>query len=442
VEFKEYFRILREQWLIVVAVMCVVISGAAVLTLLQTPKYTASTDLFFRVAGGESVSDVAQGGYFSVAQMESYARVVRSPLVIDPVADQLGYPGGGAALLDDTTAETPPQQVVMTISVTHEDPLLAARAANSVGEATIAAVAVLNMDHQSQVRVKASTLAAAEVPQRPSEPVALRNLLAAAAAGLLLGWGAAFIRTMLDNKIRTTEDVKRLGGTLATLGVLPEVEGPQLEMLTDPTGIAAEAYRRLATNLRFVTVDNARNTVLVTSSVQSEGKSTIASNLAIALADSGENVLLVDADLRRPTVASVFALEGAAGLTTVLSGQARIDEVLQVSPVSQLTLLAAGTLPPNPSTLVGSTRMEALLAWAEQRFDVVLIDSPPLLPVTDAAVLAPQVGSVMLVVGSGIVTKPELTEAIAALDRVDTTPAGYVLNRAKQNLGSRAYKYH
>ncbi|MDO5683371.1 MAG: polysaccharide biosynthesis tyrosine autokinase [Propionibacteriaceae bacterium] len=440
-EFKEYVRILRQQWLVVVAMMCVVISGAAVMTLMQTPRYTASTELFFRVAGGESVSDVAQGGYFSTAQLESYARVAKSRLVMDPVADRLGYPGGGEALMADTTTEAPPQLVVMVISVTNPDPVMAARAANAVGEATIARVEELSNDSRSPVRVKASPLATAEVPAKPSEPNAMRNLLAAAAAGLLLGWGAAFIRTLADNKVRSTEDVKRISDGLPTLGVISEGEGPQLEMLAAPSDPMAEAYRRVATNLRFVTVDSTHNSVLVTSSVQSEGKSTIASNLAIALADSGESVLLIDADLRRPTIASVFALEGAVGLTTVLGGQAEVEDVLQVSPVPQLTLLAAGTLPPNPSALVGSLRMEALLDWAERNYDVVVIDSPPLLPVTDAAVLAPKCGGVVLVVSAGEVTKAELAESIAALERVDTTASGYVLNRAKANLSARAYTY-
>lgn len=440
-ELKEYFRILRDQWRVVLATVLIVVSGTAVVTILQTPKYTAQTDLFFSLTGGESVTDMAQGGFYATAQMESYARVAKSPLVLTPVADELKYPGGAVELGRNTEATTPPQTVLMNITVTDTDPLRAARAANAIGAETIKAMGDLNTGQQGPARVSAKTVAEAEVPSAPSEPNAERNIAAAIAAGLLLGWGLAFLRNMMDTRVRTPEDVARVTATLPSLGTVPTVNARGVVMLDAPRSVTAENYRRLATNLRFITADTDRGSVLVTSSVQGEGKSTTAVNMAIALAEAGLTVLLIDADLRSPQLASMLGLENVAGLTTVLSGQASVTEVLQPSEVTRLDVLASGQLPPNPSGLLGSRRMQELLDWAESRYDVTIVDSPPLLPVTDAAVLAPQVGNRVLVMGAGKVTRPQVQEALESLARVESPASGYVLNRTQQQVAGGAYQY-
>lgn len=440
-ELKEYIRIVRDQWRVVLATVLIVVSGTAVATILQTPRFTAQTELFFSLSGGESVTDMAQGGFFATAQMESYARVAKSPLVLTPVADGLRYPGGVVELGRNTKATTPPQTVLMTISVTDTDPLLAARAANAIGAQTIKAIGDLNSEQKSTVRVNAKTVAEAQVPSTPSEPNALRNIAAALAAGLLLGWGLAFLRNLLDSRVRTPEDAARVTTTLPSLGTVPTVNTGGVVMIDSPRSVTAENYRRLATNLRFITADSDRGSVLVTSSVQGEGKSTTAVNMAVALAEAGLTVLLIDADLRAPQLANMLGLENVVGLTTVLSGQASVTEVLQPSEVARMDVLASGQLPPNPSGLLGSRRMQELLDWAESRYDIIVVDSPPLLPVTDAAVLAPQVGNRVLVMGAGKVTRPQVHEALESLARVDSPASGYVLNRTQQQADGRAYEY-
>lgn len=440
-ELKEYSRILRDQWRVVLATMLIVVSGTAVATILQTPRYTAETQLYFSLVGSESVTDVAQGGFFATAQMESYAQVSMSPRVLKPVADELQYPGGVDELAANTKATVRTQTVLMDIAVTDEDPVRAARAANAIGAQTITAVGELNSEDEDRIRVSAETVAEAGVPGAPSEPNALRNIAAAIVAGLLLGWGLAFLRTMLDVRVRTREDIARVTAALPSLATVPAVTTEGVVMLDAPRSVAAENYRRLATNLRFITADSGRGSVLVTSSVQGEGKSTTAVNMAVAVAEAGLSVLLVDADLRSPQIATMLGLENAAGLTTVLSGQASASEVLQRSGVPGLDVLASGQLPPNPSGLLGSPRMQELLESAESRYDVTIVDSPPLLPVTDAAVLAPQVGNRVLVMGAGKVTRPQVQQALDSLERVESPASGYVLNRTPHRATGGAYEY-
>lgn len=177
----------------------------------------------------------------------------------------------------------------------------------------------------------------------------------------------------------------------------------------------------------------------MTSSVPGEGKSTVAANLALTLAEAGSRVALVDADLRRPSVADYLGLEGAAGLTTVLIGQATLDDVVQ--PWGALAVLTSGQIPPNPSEMVGSRAMTWVLDELAERYDVVVIDTPPLLPVTDAAILARLTDGALVVAGANGLHRHQLTEALGSLERVGARVLGLVVNRVPDML-PEAYSYY
>lgn len=195
-----------------------------------------------------------------------------------------------------------------------------------------------------------------------------------------------------------------------------------------PEGEVAEAFRMLRTNLQFMGLDQPLKSILVTSALPGEGKSTVAANLAVSLAQAGQNCCLVDADLRRPRVDQIFGVENWRGLTTAVVNQQEIEADLQPSQVEGLMLLTSGPCPPNPADLLGSARVERLLRELEERFDTVVIDSPPAIVVTDAMVLAPRVGGVLLVVRAGMAARQQVERAQSALAAVKANLLGVVLD--------------
>ncbi|HLO02844.1 MAG TPA: CpsD/CapB family tyrosine-protein kinase [Symbiobacteriaceae bacterium] len=210
----------------------------------------------------------------------------------------------------------------------------------------------------------------------------------------------------------------------------------------DPGAIASEAYRVLRTNLQFMGLDKPVKTILVTSATPTEGKTTTAINLAVAFAQTGAKVLLIDADLRRPTVAKVLGLDNWTGLTPALISQEGPENFVQVTGITGLTVLSSGPIPPNPAELLGSGRMERLLEHVAEAFDVVIIDTPPLLAVTDAAVLAPKVDGVLMVVRAGEVERAKVLRAKEALTAVKANLLGVVLTDVTTKDGEGYYYYY
>ncbi|WP_309484144.1 CpsD/CapB family tyrosine-protein kinase [Pseudarthrobacter sp. NS4] len=257
-----------------------------------------------------------------------------------------------------------------------------------------------------------------------------------------MGFGFSVLRALLDSRVRGEADLRRVSDAPVLGGVSFDSDAAKKPLLTQtaPQSPRAESFRQLRTNLQFARVSHTSKAILMTSSLPGEGKSTTATNLAIALAQAGQKVALVDADLRRPMIADYLGLERNAGLTTALIGRAEVDDLLQPWGTDQLYVLTAGQIPPNPSELLGSEAMQSLIARLEARFDAVIIDAPPLLPVTDAAVLAQQVGGVVLVVGAEKVRLTDLQKSLAALDMVEADVMGVVLNMLPSK-GPDAYTY-
>jgi capsular exopolysaccharide synthesis family protein len=204
----------------------------------------------------------------------------------------------------------------------------------------------------------------------------------------------------------------------------------------------AENYRTLRTGVTYADPDNPVHVLMVTSPSPGEGKTTTAVNLAIALAQSGERTVLVDADLRRASVASTLGLEGAVGVTNVITKGTSLEEALQVWQ-DGLLVLPAGTLPPNPSEMVGSQAMGRLISDLQEFANVIIIDAPPVIPVTDAVVLSTQVEGVILVVRAGKTQRGQAAEARRRLDGVNAPVIGSVLNGAKRSSAEGYYAaYH
>lgn len=224
----------------------------------------------------------------------------------------------------------------------------------------------------------------------------------------------------------------------STLGVIAN----QVVTHLDPQAASSEAFRMLRTNLQFLGLDKPLKSIAVTSAAPGEGKSTVAANLAVAFAQTGANVCLVDADLRRPMVAKLFGLDNWQGLTKAIISQNSLETTVRSTDVPGLSVLTSGPIPPNPAELLGSKRMGNLLADLEAQFDMVIVDTPPVLAVADAAVLAPKVGGMVLVVKAGASGRQQVVRAKEALTVVKANILGVVLHSVQAERSEGYYYYY
>lgn len=422
----------RRNWKIIIAFTLTGLATGGLATLLIKPTYMAEAQLFVSIQGTGSVSELQQGNTFGQARVQSYVKTVTTPIVLQPAIDSLGLELTAEELAGKVKATTDPNTVLINISVTDNSPVQAAAIARAVSDSLIQAVEKLEKPVESQTTpVKLSTVTPAVAPAAPFAPNTRLNLLLGFLLGLAGGVGAAILRSMLDTRVRGEADVRQLSDAPLLGGIAYDSEAVKRPLLTQAPlqGPRAESFRQLRTNMQFAKISGTANSVLITSSVPGEGKSTTGINLAIALAQAGQSVCLVDADLRRPMVHEYLRLEGSAGLTTAIVGSAEVTDLLQPWGDDNLFVLTSGQIPPNPSELLGSQQMRHVLDRLESMFDTVIIDAPPLLPVTDAAVLSQHVGGVVLVVGSQRTKQTELAKSISALEMVDSRLMGLVLNR-------------
>ena len=289
----------------------------------------------------------------------------------------------------------------------------------------------------------AQSVREAELPTSPVEPTPVRSAVLAGIVGLLLGLGAAFLLDYLDDSIRTPDELARIGGGPSVLAAVPLVASPDHRpiSLSKPDDLAVESYRGLRTGLLFLGLDDDIKVVQITSSVSGEGKTTTATNLASVFAQAGLRTVLVDADLRRPRVHEVFGLTPTTGLTDALLG-ASVDSVV-VHHVYNLDIIPSGKVPPNPSEMLGSRQMRELIAALAASYDAVIIDSAPVLPVTDSVALASSVQAVVLVAQSGRSSNKQVSDSIAQLRRVQAPLVGFVLNKltGRRSRGGYGYGY-
>ena len=443
-ELSEYIKVLRKRWKFVAFLTLLAIAGAAVASLLATPQYQARTQLFVSTQREGGTSDLLQGSSFTQQRVKSYAEVVTSPRVLQPVIQELGLDTSPAQLARQVSADAPEQTVLINVTVRADSPSAASEIANAVGASFATVVAELEPGiGGAPSPVSISTTVPASEPRTPVSPNTRLNLALALLVGLALGVAAAVLREKLDTSVKGEQDVRRVTGASVLGGISfdPDAATRPLIVQADPQGSRAEAFRQLRTNLQFVDVTNHPRSFVVTSSIPGEGKSTTAANLAITMAASGAPVCLIEGDLRRPKIAEYLGLEGSVGLTTVLIGQAELSDVIQPWGKGDLHVLPAGQLPPNPSELLGSAAMEGLLRKLETTYDAVVIDAPPLLPVTDAAVLTKLADGAVVVVGSHKINRDQLTKAFANLEAVDGRVLGVILNFLPTK-GPDAYSYY
>jgi succinoglycan biosynthesis transport protein ExoP len=429
--------------------LCVVIGigAAAAYVFTASAQYQAGIQLFVSTPTTDTnLSNAFNGSQFGTERVKSYADIINTPTVTAPVISKLGLPYSTSTLAGEISASAPLDTVLVNVSVKDKSAQRAADIANAVGEQAVTAIGALETPSgggTSPVRV--SLVKRADVPGSPVSPKKKLDLGLGLLAGLVVGIAGALTRERLDKTIHGHEELDALLGapTLGAIAYASDIAKKPLLLEAAPRSPQAEAFRQIRTNLRYVNVDDRPRSIVVTSPSASEGKTTASANLALALAESGQQVLLLDADLRKPRVASTFGVEGAVGLTTVLAGEILVEDAVQAwgGPESNLWILPSGSRPPNPSELLGSAQMIQLLRRLERAFDYVVVDSAPLLPVTDGAILAAVANACVLVVAHGRTHRDHVTRARDSLANVGATVVGAVLNMAPSSGAGGGYYY-
>jgi len=443
-ELHDYLAIMRKRWVSMLLVAALVVAVAMAATLLATPTYQAKSQVFVSVSTGGNTADLLQGSNFTQNRVKSYSDMVTSPRVLTPVIEQLGLKATPDQLATSITSDSPLDTVLINITVTSTSPRMASDVANAAADSLGTQVTALEKPTGSQPSpVRISTLRTATVPTAPATPKPARNIGLGLVLGLLLGFGLALLRETLDTRVRSEADVERVtdASVIARIGYDDDATRHPLIVQSNPHSHRSEAFRSLRTNLQFLDIADRPKTIVVTSALPGEGKTTTAINLAITLADAGARVALVDADLRRPSIAEYMGLEGEVGLTTVLIGQVDVQDAVQPWGQSNLHVLPSGQVPPNPSELLGSASMATLLETLAGKYDMVLIDTPPLLPVTDAVILAKITGGALVVAGADTLHRQQLAAGLGSLEAVGARVLGVVLNRLKDKQGD-AYSYY
>jgi non-specific protein-tyrosine kinase len=445
-ELRSILKALARSWIVVLACILLGVAAGWGATTLSTPVYQARAQLFVSAQSGGDALELQQGNSFSLARVQSYASIVTSRQVTRHVVSSLGLDTEPDELAGRITAEAPFGTVLVNITVRDTERRRAADIANAVAyrfSDVVERLESLEGAPRGDVAtspVKLSVTQTASVPSVPVSPRPVLNLAAGLLAGLLLGAGAAVLRETLDTTLKTVDAVAALTG-LPVLGSIPfDKESPQQPLASGAAAHSAraEAYRHLRTNLQFAQIGERPRVMVVTSSLPGEGKTSTAANLALSLTQGGTSTCLVEADLRRPCVADTFGLVREAGLTSVLIGHARIEDVMQTA--GDLSVLTSGPLPPNPAELLASERMAELLRELAGRYEAVIVDTAPLLPVADTAGLATYAHGAILVVRAGKTPRDRVTAAAEALHTVGVRTLGTVFSMSPMPRFS-AYGY-
>jgi capsular exopolysaccharide synthesis family protein len=440
-ELRDYLRILRKRALLIAAAALLCPAAAYGLSAATVPVYEASARLLVvaKTDPRGGTSSAYEGALLSQQLVKSFAQILESrataatALRLDP-QPQLS----SRQLKAKIHAEPVPDTLLIDLRVADTDPTRAKRLTFSVARAFMMAVPNL----QSGAALRVSLVEPPLTPTAPVRPRTTLNVAIGLLLGLLLGAGLAFLRELLDRSVKAPEELEVAAGA-PVVGTIPPFKAHKqpIPVAEQPRTAVAEAFRKLRTNFAFLGVDRQSLCCVVTSPSASDGKSTVAANLAIALSQAGQRVALVDADLRKPTLHKLFGLPQRVGTTTVLLHQAVVHDAIQHPGPNLPAVLTSGQLPPNPSELLGSRRMEDLLADLRTAYDIVLIDCAPLLPVTDPMVVSRLADGILLIARSGTTTRDQAQAARIACSKAGATIFGAVLNATPVTEGDQPAYY-
>lgn len=497
---RDYWRVVMRRKLIVAAGVLAAVLPAVALSLLQDPQYRATAEVIIRTSNTGSVFNTgSQTNRDPDRVIQNEISVLEGDVVLAKLKENLGLAVDPPEVKGAARTDTD----VVEVSVESGDPETAADLVNAYIEAysqvkteqavtgfesasnqlqdsittlqtqiddldtqidaaaTESEAATLEsqqralLDRQDSLRETldklridagisnqgAEVVRPATAPKVPFAPTPVRTAVLALIVGLLIGLGAAFLIDYLDQSIKHPADLDKLHSTVPLLGVVPLVPAPDNRpiALSTPNDLSVESYRSLRTSVQFLGIERDVQVLQITSAMPGEGKTTTATNLAVVLAQTGASVVLVDADLRKPRIHQVFALSASIGLTDNLVGDP-IDLTLQ-GVEDGPEVIVSGPVPPNPSEMLSSKRMTEVIKDLRKRFDYVVVDSAPTLPVSDAKALSRQVDGVLIVIQAGRASLPQVRQTLTTLEQVNATILGLVLNKATETDVDGSYGY-
>lgn len=435
-QLAHYLRLVGRWWWFLLLAAAIGGGTAYSISRIMTPIYRAEATLLVnqtQTPGVIAYNDVLTNERLTL----TYRELITNRPVLDEVVDSLDLAMGPDDLGSLIDVAVVPNTQLLRLAVEHPDPEQARWLANATAQAFIASNAEDGLTRPGSV----SIVEPAATPVSPVRPRTTLNTLIGAFAALLIAAAVAAVYEYLDDTVKTAEDVEAATGlpTLGGVARFPKGSGTPRGLVVGSAerSAAAEAYRVLRANLQFSTMD--AKALVVTSASPREGKTTTVANLAVAMAQTGMRVIVVDSDLRRPTLHQIFGLTNGAGLTNaLLSREPHLSQFLQPTWIDNLAVLTSGPIPPNPSELLSSRRMDGVIEALRNEADLVLFDSPPTLAVADAPVLAAKLDGAIIVVDTGSTRAQVLHRAADALARSKTRILGAVLNK----LSSRGHDYY
>ena len=451
-ELTDYLRIFRAHWVGALVIIAAVITVSAGYTATRPKVYAADANGFVSTGASSDPALSSVNDELAKSRATSYLNIAKSRATAREVIKTLGLDADPSTLVGKISVQQPPETVLIKITARAASPAEARDLADAWVAALASQVAAIENPTGSTATssLKVVPIESAELPTSPVSPRPELNLLIGFGIGLILAFVYSLVRNTLDRKLRTPEMVEErfdasVVGLVPAAPLLTRRIGEKGAIVVDiapgrgEDAVVGEAFRKLRTNLLFMDIDNRPRVIVMTSPRPGDGKSTIASNLAAAISMGGERVILIDADLRRPTVATSLGLIDGVGLTDVLVGQATADEVLQdVSKHRNLQVMAAGRIPPNPSELLGSRKMHTLIDELS-KIAIVILDAPPLLAVTDAAVLTANADGALVVISAGQTIDKELQISLAELEAVNGRALGVIMNKMPRKGAGAAY---
>jgi len=424
VDLVQFIGMLRRRVALILVCIAAGTAGGIFYNHHASPVYQATTRVFLIAPDTTDLGQTIGGTVLAANQAITYASVAKSRAVAGRIVDSLGLNVTPAEVAKHLSAVVEANTLILDINATAHT----AGAAQSLADAAARALGdeIVDLQAGSTSKITSRILDVAELPKTPISPNAPLDITLGVLLGIISGLTAAAVLEALDCTVKTTAHSDLLFGA-PMLAAIPRRRGGMLVVSRDSDSGEAEPYRTLRTAVRFVAPDQPIRTLLVTSASPGDGKTTTAANLAVAIALAGERVIVVDADLRRARLASAFGLDNSVGLTSLVLGSATLAEAAQQWD-RDLNVVASGPLPPNPSEIVGSQLFNQILKSLTEVADLVVIDAPPVLPVTDAVAIAAQVDGVLLVARHGKTLRSAASEARRKLTGVGANVVGYVLN--------------